>query len=84
MMDKTAIEKLFQGKVLSHDQQSVLIVLADSRKELSISIEEDVLALIEKHQDYALNIIKNLKKKSNQKITKEHININHRNYKIFI
>lgn len=83
-MTKTAIEKLFNGKVLAYDQQAVLIELSDKHKELLISIEADILALINQHQEYALTIIKNLKKKSNQKITKERININHRNYRIFI
>ncbi|WP_424349357.1 hypothetical protein ACPBEH_00615 [Latilactobacillus sp. 5-91] len=83
-MNKVDVEKLFQGKAISQDQNQVHIQLQDSRKRLELSIENDVLTLIEQHRDYALNILKNLKRKTNRKVTRESITINHRNYKIFI
>jgi len=44
-MNKVDVEKLFQGKVISQDQNQVHIQLQDSRKRLELSIENDVLTL---------------------------------------
>ncbi|MCT3532280.1 hypothetical protein EFR51_03870 [Latilactobacillus curvatus] len=84
MMKKVEIEKLFDGKVAVYDQDHVVIDWIDSRRTLEVTIDNDILNLLINHQDYIRNILKHLKRQTNRTMTKEIININRRNYKIFI
>ncbi|QFP79431.1 hypothetical protein [Latilactobacillus graminis] len=83
-MEKKEIEKLFDGKVATYDQNHVVIDWQDSRKTLELSIDNDILNLLVSHRDYIRNILKHLKRQTNHTMTKETITINRRNYKIFI
>lgn len=83
-MKKAEIEKLFDGKVAAYDQDHVVLDFVDSRRTLEVAIDNDILNLLVTHKDYIRHILKHLKRQTNRTMTKEIININRRNYKIFI
>ena len=84
MQTKQDLLGLAHAELLAEDEQSVTIRVPNRKEELTVVVTRDVLTLLEKQEGLLQRMVKTLVSRNQKSIKKETININRRNYRIFI
>ncbi|KRL03141.1 hypothetical protein [Liquorilactobacillus capillatus] len=72
-----------EANILSEDDKATVFLVPSKKEHLAVKIDKDILGHL-KDNEKLERMLKNLLKMNSKRTTKETVNINKRNYRIFL